>query len=102
MQSDNLDAELLERGVTRGSSFKDYSDLSGSLGGPIWRDRIWFYGDYKRQRKAQKRSQLRDRWRARRHLPDAGRYHRDGRGDRRRELNSQTIKTTFQLSRATG
>jgi hypothetical protein len=98
MQSDNLDAALMERGVTRGSSFKDYSDLSGSLGGPIWRDRIWFYGDYKRQRKAQNEVNF-----AIDGGPD-GIYltpddtTEDGRGDGRRELNSQTIKTTFQLS----
>ena len=98
MQSDNLDAALMERGVTQGSSFKDYSDISGSLGGPIWRDRIWFYGDYKRQRKAQNEVNF-----ALDGGPD-GIYltpddtTEDGRGDGRRELNSQTIKTTFQLS----
>ena len=99
MQSDNLDGSLMERGVTRGSSFKDYSDLSGSLGGPLWRNRIWFYGDYKRQRKAQNEVNF-----ALDGGPD-GLYltpddtTEDGRGDGRRELNSQTIKTTFQLSR---
>ncbi len=99
MQSDNLDAALMERGVTQGSSFKDYSDISGSLGGPIWRDRIWFYGDYKRQRKAQNEVNF-----ALDGGPD-GIYltpddtTEDGRGDGRRELNSQTVKTTFQLSR---
>ena len=98
MQSDNLDAALMERGVTQGSSFKDYSDISGSLGGPIWRDRIWFYGDYKRQRKAQNEVNF-----ALDGGPD-GIYltpddtTEDGRGDGRRELNSQTLKTTFQLS----
>ena len=98
MQSDNLDATLMERGVTQGSSFKDYSDISGSLGGPLWRNRIWFYGDYKRQRKAQNEVNF-----ALDGGPD-GIYltpddtTEDGRGDGRRELNSQTLKTTFQLS----
>ena len=43
-QSNNLDERLQGYGFTTVPSAKSW-DASGSLGGPIVRDRLWFYGD---------------------------------------------------------
>lgn len=43
-RSENIDAELAAIGITRGPALKKSWDTSGSYGGPIMRDRVWFYG----------------------------------------------------------
>jgi hypothetical protein len=43
-RSDNLDDELRGFGIQRGAALKKSWDVSGSYGGPIRRDRLWFYG----------------------------------------------------------
>jgi hypothetical protein len=43
-RSENIDDELRSYGITRGPALKKSWDTSGSLGGPIKRDRLWFYG----------------------------------------------------------
>ena len=98
LQSDNLNDELRSRGVTEGSAFKELTDYSASLGGPLWRDRLWFYGDIKRMKKEQNEVNF-----AVDGGPD-GIYRTPddtfeaGRGDGLRELNSGTAKFTFQLA----
>ena len=43
-RSENIDAELAAIGITRGPALRKAWDGSGSYGGPVKRDRIWFYG----------------------------------------------------------
>ena len=43
-RSENIDDELRSVGITRGPALKQSWDVSGSYGGPIRRDRLWFYG----------------------------------------------------------
>jgi hypothetical protein len=43
-RSDNIDDYLRSIGITRGAALKKSWDASASLGGPILRDRLWFYG----------------------------------------------------------
>ena len=43
-RSENIDDELRAIGITRGPALKRSWDVSGSYGGPIRRDRLWFYG----------------------------------------------------------
>ena len=43
LQNDNLDDELRARGLRAGASVKRFRDNGGSFGGPIARDRLWFY-----------------------------------------------------------
>jgi hypothetical protein len=43
-RSENIDDELRGFGITRGPALKKSWDVSGSYGGPIRRDRLWFYG----------------------------------------------------------
>ncbi len=50
LQSDNLDDRLRAQGVSPSNSLDVYSDLSAELGGPIARDRAFFYASYARQR----------------------------------------------------
>ncbi|MGH8517832.1 MAG: carboxypeptidase regulatory-like domain-containing protein, partial [Panacagrimonas sp.] len=48
LQSNNINDELIARGLnssTRGlASIKKFIEATGGLGGPIRRDRLWFYG----------------------------------------------------------
>jgi hypothetical protein len=46
MVSNNVDAELEAEGVTEGTPNTLLSDLDIQGGGPIWRDRAWFFVDY--------------------------------------------------------
>ena len=43
LQSDNLDDDLRARGLQTGASVKRFRDNGGAFGGPIARDRLWFY-----------------------------------------------------------
>jgi hypothetical protein len=47
-RGDNIDAALRGIGITRGPGIISAYDASGSLGGPLLRDRLWFFGDYRR------------------------------------------------------
>jgi Carboxypeptidase regulatory-like domain/TonB-dependent Receptor Plug Domain len=48
MESSNVPAELLARGVTSATADhnKQISDYGGDLGGPLMKDKAWFYGSY--------------------------------------------------------
>ena len=49
LQSRNVDDELRQRGVQGQGAPLDYLyDISGSLGGPILTDRVWFFGSARR------------------------------------------------------
>jgi hypothetical protein len=43
MQSDNFDEELQSRGVTQPAPTYRVYDVNGAVGGPILRDRLWYY-----------------------------------------------------------
>jgi hypothetical protein len=47
LQSTNLDDELEGRGVTTAPEVKQIHDVNVGGGGPIARDRLWFYGGYR-------------------------------------------------------
>jgi Carboxypeptidase regulatory-like domain/TonB-dependent Receptor Plug Domain len=49
IQSDNVDDELRARGVDRASNLHEYLDTGFDLGGPIARDRVWFWGAFRWQ-----------------------------------------------------
>ncbi len=44
--SSNVDQNLIDQGVTEGTPNELLSDLDIQGGGPIWRDRAWFFVDY--------------------------------------------------------
>src|SRR5467141_473810 len=44
LTSDNLTDELRGRGLTAAPSVRKYYDVGGGLGGPIKRDKLWFFG----------------------------------------------------------
>jgi hypothetical protein len=48
MQSDNQSEELEARGLRAPNSLKSVYDINVSLGGPIKRDRLWFFGSFRR------------------------------------------------------
>ncbi len=50
LQSDNLDDRLRAQGVPPSNPLDSYYDLTAELGGPIARDRAFFYASYARQR----------------------------------------------------
>ena len=41
--ADNLNDALIKRGLTSGASIKNFMDVGGGLGGPIKRDKLWFF-----------------------------------------------------------
>jgi hypothetical protein len=47
MVADNLTAELKARGAPNGNEVKKIWDVSPALGGPLRRDRLWFFGTYR-------------------------------------------------------
>jgi hypothetical protein len=49
VQADNVDADLRARGVDRASNLHSYFDGGADLGGPILRDRVWFWGAFRYQ-----------------------------------------------------
>jgi hypothetical protein len=47
-QSDNIDQDLLDRGYAPGvNTFTKLPDYYGEIGGPILRDRLWFYASHR-------------------------------------------------------
>ena len=46
-RGDNIDDTLRAQGITKGPGIKSSYDASGSLGGPIKKDRLWFFGSYR-------------------------------------------------------
>jgi len=49
-QSDNLTADLRARGLTQGTGVSHISDVNVGLGGPIKRDKLWFFASYRKIR----------------------------------------------------
>ncbi len=49
IQSDNVDDTLRGRGVDRASNLAEYFDGGVDVGGPILKDRLWFWGAYRYQ-----------------------------------------------------
>jgi hypothetical protein len=47
MQGDNLTQELRDRGLTAGDAVKLVFDVNTSLGGPVTRDRLWFFASFR-------------------------------------------------------
>jgi hypothetical protein len=47
LTSDNLDQELIDQGVTRGSAINLYSDFTAQLGGPIVKDKLRFFTSWR-------------------------------------------------------
>lgn len=47
MQGNNLTQELKDRGLTTPGSLKKVIDFNPGVGGPILRDRLWFYGTFR-------------------------------------------------------
>ena len=48
-QGDNLDAEVMAKGLTATNSIGKLWDVNPSFGGPIVRDKVWFFGTYRYQ-----------------------------------------------------
>ena len=48
LQADNLDDDLVRLGFKVQNRVKQVYDINGTLGGPIVRDRLWFFGTYRR------------------------------------------------------
>jgi hypothetical protein len=46
-RSENIDDELRSFGITRGPALRKSWDFNTSYGGPIRRDRLWFYGTFR-------------------------------------------------------
>jgi hypothetical protein len=46
-QSDNLTPELMAQGLTSGDSIDYLYDFNPTLGGPLVRDRLWFFSSYR-------------------------------------------------------
>lgn len=44
LTSENLTDDLRARGLTAAPSIRQYGDVGGGMGGPIKRDRLWFFG----------------------------------------------------------
>jgi hypothetical protein len=49
LQSNNVDDDLRARGVDRASNLNEYLDAGFDIGGPIVRDKLWFWGAYRWQ-----------------------------------------------------
>jgi hypothetical protein len=49
LTSENLTDELRARGLTAAPSVRKYYDVGGGVGGPIKKDRLWFFGASRRE-----------------------------------------------------
>ena len=49
LQGDNLTAEVQAKGLTAANSIQKLWDVNPSFGGPIVRDKLWFFGTYRYQ-----------------------------------------------------
>ncbi|HMF97807.1 MAG TPA: carboxypeptidase regulatory-like domain-containing protein, partial [Vicinamibacterales bacterium] len=49
LQSNNLDDELRARGLPTGARVQHLNDLNGSAGGPVLKDRLWWFGSLRHQ-----------------------------------------------------
>jgi hypothetical protein len=43
LTSDNVDSDLRSRGLNTAPSVRDYYDVGGGVGGPLQRDKLWFF-----------------------------------------------------------
>lgn len=85
-QSDNLSPELKARGLQTANDLIKIFDANISYGGPIVRDRIWFFGSYRRERLD---------------LYSAGLFNIDGsRALDDNQITDKMIRTTLQLNKA--
>jgi len=96
IQSDNLDDKLRANGVTSGNALRHVTDAGADLGGRIVRDKLWFYGALRDQRRQNEVIG---------YVQDAGKdgiYQTsdDTPGYQDLILTNQTFKTTFQASRS--
>src|SRR6185503_2611547 len=48
LQSDNLDDDLVKLQFKKQNRVRGVYDVNGTLGGPIRKDRLWFFGTYRR------------------------------------------------------
>jgi hypothetical protein len=49
LQGNNVDARLAALGVGQGTRTLDYYDVNGDVGGPIMRDKLWYFASMRRQ-----------------------------------------------------
>lgn len=47
VQAENLDDDLRRRGAPTPSLLKENKDINPAFGGPLMRDKVWFYGSYR-------------------------------------------------------
>ncbi len=94
MQSNNIDAALRADGVTTGNALRYMTDAGADLGGRIVRDKLWFYGALRDQRRQNEVIGYADA-----PGPD-GRYGTsdDVQGFQDLILTNQTIKGTYQAT----
>jgi carboxypeptidase family protein len=53
LQTDNISADLRNRGLNKAPSVKKYVDVGGGLGGPIKQDKLWFFAATRRLDRSQ-------------------------------------------------
>ena len=47
-QGDNISQELLDRGLKGAQSVKSLYEVAPSFGGPVMKDKLWFFGSFRR------------------------------------------------------
>ena len=47
-QGDNVDQKLKDRGLAAGNAIEHIYDFNGSVGGPVKKDRLWFYASFRK------------------------------------------------------
>src|SRR4051812_35915219 len=47
LQSDNLDSDLRAKGLTGVNTIKQLNEINPTAGGPLVKDKLWFYGGYR-------------------------------------------------------
>lgn len=48
LQADNVTDDLIAQGIRIGSRLERAGDWGGSIGGPVFRDRLWYFANYQR------------------------------------------------------